>query len=369
MRTYNQKGVTIPSQIRYVYYFEESLKRRPENKTLLLNKVTFHTLPKVAHVQDINFHVHVGKTLVFTFKDHEDKLKKSEGPKRAHEVKKATKKGKKDDDEEEGEEMAVFDCGSIPVYGDINVEFSEKSSKIFAFWFSSLFVKENRLILKKEELDKAHKDTSHKSYHQGFRIELSFSDLSPDQAHANATAPAVVASDHSADTPAAASSSLSAADSSSLSSSSSSPVVSPSDSNGLKRVVESEDLDKPTTPAELPGIPGTPLSSLSNGEWVLNKDLHEDDGKVDAGDPNDLSETLINLLLHACKPAMRGGVVIDTHTHIVRNSPQFREFQSLVPKLAHVALAGLSATSSLAFWLNVHNMLALHARILLAADY
>jgi phosphatidylinositol-3,4,5-trisphosphate 3-phosphatase/dual-specificity protein phosphatase PTEN len=180
MRTYNQKGVTIPSQIRYVHYFEESLQSPPENKTLLLNKVIFHTLPKVAHVADTNFHVHMGKTLVFTYKDHEEKQKKLEGAK----DKKISKKTKNDEEEE-----FIFDCGSVPVFGDIYMEFSEKSSKLFAFWFSSLFVKNNRLVLKKEELDKAHKDTSHKSYHADFSVELVFSELSPDQAQAHAATP------------------------------------------------------------------------------------------------------------------------------------------------------------------------------------
>jgi hypothetical protein len=98
---------------------------------------------------------------------------------------------------------------------------------------------------------------------------------------------------------------------------------------------------------------------------VLNKPLSED-GEEAVGDPNELAEKLVTLLLQACKPAIRGGIVIDTHTHIVRSSPQFRAFQSLVPRLANVSLAGLSANASLAFWLNVHNTLAVHARILLA---
>jgi len=64
---------------------------------------------------------------------------------------------------------------------------------MFAFWFSSSFVKGNRLVLKKEELDKAHKDTSHKSYHANFRVELVFNDMSasPDQAQAQNVAAAI----------------------------------------------------------------------------------------------------------------------------------------------------------------------------------
>jgi len=182
MRTYNQKGVTIPSQIRYVHYFADSLHNPPgESKTLLLNKVIFHTLPKVAHISDISFSVNVGKTTVFNYKDHDEKGKREETVKKASK----SKKGKKDGEEEE-EDTATFECGIIPVFGDIKLEFTDKGSKLFAFWFCSLFVKDNRLILKKEELDKAHKDTSHKSFHANFRVELSFSEMSPspDQAQA-----------------------------------------------------------------------------------------------------------------------------------------------------------------------------------------
>jgi len=190
MRTYNQKGVTIPSQIRYVHYFAESLQTHYEPKTVLLNKIIFHTLPKVVHLGDINFTVYVGKTHVFTFKDYEEKSKKEDGLKKEKKSKKNKKgdSGDKSDDEDE-EEIASFDCGNTPLCGDIRVEFTEKGSKLFAFWFSSNFVKDNRLILRKEELDKAHKDTSHKNFHANFRVELVFGDMNiPDQAHRDGVA-------------------------------------------------------------------------------------------------------------------------------------------------------------------------------------
>jgi len=212
MRTYNQKGVTIPSQIRYVHYFEESLKAPADTKTLLLNKITFYTAPKTAHVPDINFHVHLGKTLVFTYKDYEEK----QGIKREKRIKK----------KEEDEETVVFECSNIPIHGDVKVEFSEKSSKLFAFWFCTAFVQENRVLLKKEELDKAHKDSSHKLYHQNFRVELVFTDMSPDQAQSQSSA-------NGTQVPVNISNS-SSADASSLSSTSStSPTSSPPDINGL----------------------------------------------------------------------------------------------------------------------------------------
>jgi len=193
MRTYNQKGVTIPSQIRYVHYFEESLQNPPETKTLLLNKIIFHTLPKVVHLSDVNFAVSVGKTTVFTYKEHEEKARDKGSLKDTKELKKPKKKSDKAEEEEE-EETAVFECGNVPLCGDIKVEFTEKGNKMFAFWFSSSFVKNNRLVLRKEELDKAHKDTSHKNYHANFRVELVFNDMSagaPDQAQAQNVAAGV----------------------------------------------------------------------------------------------------------------------------------------------------------------------------------
>jgi len=190
MRTYNQKGVTIPSQIRYVHYFAESLEHTYETKTVLLHKILFHTLPKVVHLGDVNFTVYVGKTHVFTFKEYEEKSKKEDVKKEKKSKKTKKDSGDKSDDEED-EELATFECGNIPLCGDIRVEFTEKGSKVFAFWFCSNFVKDNRLLLRKEELDKAHKDTSHKNFQANFRVELVFSDINlpaPDQAHRDTAA-------------------------------------------------------------------------------------------------------------------------------------------------------------------------------------
>jgi len=237
MRTYNQKGVTIPSQIRYVYYFADSLQNPPESKTLLLNRIVFHTLPKLAHIPDISFNVNVGKTTVFNYKDHEQKSSTVKNEKKI-------KKGKKEGEEEEEEDTATFEIGSLPLCGDIKLEFAEKGSKLFTFWFCSSFVKDNRLVLKKEELDKAHKDTGHKAYHANFRIELVFSDLSPSPDQAQAQAQVVSA------VPAAISDISASTDASSSLSSSSSPTPSPPESNGLAEAAEKEGTTTTTPTTE-----------------------------------------------------------------------------------------------------------------------
>lgn len=182
MRTYNKKGVTIPSQIRYVHYFEETVHRPGPlpTKTLLLNRIVLHSPPKIS-ANDINFVVHVGKTCVFSNKHHDDKgsLKEEKKEDKDKKEKKDKKKKGKGEDTDDGsraeaqEKEITYDCPGIPLCGDIKINF-----KIFAFWFNTSFVKECRLVLHKEELDKAHKDKNHQKYPENFRVELLFTDMS-----------------------------------------------------------------------------------------------------------------------------------------------------------------------------------------------
>ena len=47
--TKKKKGVTIPSQIRYIYYYEHFLKHgMPPIRTLLLKQIILHGIPKVS---------------------------------------------------------------------------------------------------------------------------------------------------------------------------------------------------------------------------------------------------------------------------------------------------------------------------------
>jgi phosphatidylinositol-3,4,5-trisphosphate 3-phosphatase/dual-specificity protein phosphatase PTEN len=230
MRTSNKKGVTIPSQIRYVYYFHESLAlENPavESKLLLLNRIVLHTLPRAGHVSDLTFTVDVGKTQVFTYKEFVEKMKLKDEPKVVKvdgKKKKKDKKDKKKDKEnkenkenkeqaaedkdkekdkgkeeaseaegaangkEDGEAIAssstedstaTFECGGIPVVGDVRVDFDRQGARVFQFWFNTAFVKDLRLVIPKSGLDKAHKDKHHKLYDENFRVELVFTEMAP----------------------------------------------------------------------------------------------------------------------------------------------------------------------------------------------
>eukprot|EP01119_Soliformovum_irregulare_P009597 TRINITY_DN2306_c0_g1_i2.p1 TRINITY_DN2306_c0_g1~~TRINITY_DN2306_c0_g1_i2.p1 ORF type:complete len:682 (+),score=198.86 TRINITY_DN2306_c0_g1_i2:262-2046(+) len=188
MRTHNQKGVTIPSQIRYVRYFADTSTQiegkavlvNPEPRPLLLTSFELVTIPKAAHFNDIRFSVYVLKTLVYTHKD----------PPRLKNAKKKKSKTKTEfkDDTDDGLETLVFEIPNVPIMGDIRVEFFA-SEKLFSFWFNTYFTtlspntSENgapmyTVELAKEELDKAHKDKTHKSYSAEFKVVGNFLGLS-----------------------------------------------------------------------------------------------------------------------------------------------------------------------------------------------
>ena len=219
MRTENKKGVTIPSQIRYVRYFHQSLSTPFALRPLLLQRLVFHTLPKTGGggVADVNFTVHVGKTLVFTYKQFVEMYKLKDEPKvrrvgEGKKRKKNKKEAKRDavhilDDKEEDtedsgewsgrdmhqssrenagnadgdvEDLAVFECGGVPVCGDVRVDFERQGTRIFAFWFNTFFVKGSSLSINKWGLDKGHKDKHHKLYDESFRVEGVFTELTQD---------------------------------------------------------------------------------------------------------------------------------------------------------------------------------------------
>jgi hypothetical protein len=206
----------------------------------------------------VNFTVHVGKTLVFTYKQFVEMNKLKDEPKIRRESKKkkrnkrreALESSREEDTEDsaersgrehrsatrenvsftEGEgvleDLAVFECGGVPVCGDVKIDFERQGSRIFMFWFNTCFVKgtkvkkENKhqknhipiqikkrrkrqgrsdppffsfsflilsfsklelnLVIYKKGLDKGHKDKHHKLYEEAFRVEAVFTELSED---------------------------------------------------------------------------------------------------------------------------------------------------------------------------------------------
>lgn len=142
-RTYNQKGVTIPSQRRWVHYYERYVSLRdgglfmPPSCPLIINKIYLSASAPQFH----SFNV----TCKFIDKRYTSKKLKAK-------FKKRQKDG-----------GCVLNCGkSMVVLKDVRVEFCTyrlgMKSRVFSLWFSTDFIENDRLKLRKCEIDKVNKD-------------------------------------------------------------------------------------------------------------------------------------------------------------------------------------------------------------------
>ncbi|KAK6171573.1 hypothetical protein SNE40_019730 [Patella caerulea] len=178
-RTRDHKGVTIPSQRRYVKYYEILVKKNLQYKptSLLLCGIKFETIPMFN-----------GATCTPFFEIYHSQVKVFSSP-----VYEGVKKG------ESSFYMPVTQ--PVPLCNDIMIEFVNKTKmmkkeKMFHFWFNTFFVREHEeiqkngsssddgsrhyyltLTLPKMELDRANKDKSHKLFSPNFRIKVYFSHM------------------------------------------------------------------------------------------------------------------------------------------------------------------------------------------------
>ena len=166
LRVGNIKGVTVPSQIRYVHYFETILKNKIPHplvfKKIIIRKIKMFTIPRVGKKFQPNF----------TIQNNEKTFKYSD-------VNKRKENYSTSDFDLEFIEFPM--AGGFTASGDVRVEFFQtqflnlKNDKLFKFWFNTNFLPENGIFeLKKENMDKACKDFGCKTYKKDFRIVLEF---------------------------------------------------------------------------------------------------------------------------------------------------------------------------------------------------
>eukprot|EP00808_Paulinella_micropora_P000959 g62816.t1 len=192
-RTKNQKGVTIPSQIRYVHYYEIFLQKRRAAgsdalldelvplKWLSLDKIRLHGIPKMLESEEVQ--------MWFTI-ECEDK-----GSVVTVDSKKAVECVRFDDP---ATNALVFNTrGKLPtLFEDVRVTFYRStkmgSKKMFVCWFNTRFLAldekidnqtlssgQCRLVLPKNQIDKALKDKKHKLYSADMSLEFLFKHESP----------------------------------------------------------------------------------------------------------------------------------------------------------------------------------------------
>ncbi|XP_076452730.1 phosphatidylinositol 3,4,5-trisphosphate 3-phosphatase and dual-specificity protein phosphatase PTEN-like [Babylonia areolata] len=178
-RTRDEKGVTIPSQRRYVLYYGDLLKYNVAYKPvgLLLKGIKFETIPMFNSNNSCTpfFEVHQLKVKVYSSPVY-DSISK-------------------------GESFYYMDVQNpVPLCGDIKIEFFNKTlmtkkEKMFHLWFNTFFVGETAdpssiprngagclrgpettlvLTLPKMELDRANKDKTHKLFSPNFKVKVFF---------------------------------------------------------------------------------------------------------------------------------------------------------------------------------------------------
>ena len=166
MRVGTVKGVTVPSQIRYVHYFESILKNKIPHpitfKTITIRNIIMYTIPKFGKKKFV---------INFTIENNDKIIKYSDINKK-----------------KESYTITNYDLPFInfpmsvfghTVSGDVKFTFFQvqllKNEKIFKFWFNTNFLPANGVYeIKKEAIDKACKDKKCKIYKEDFKIEIEF---------------------------------------------------------------------------------------------------------------------------------------------------------------------------------------------------
>ena len=166
MRVGTVKGVTVPSQIRYVHYFESILKNKIPHpisfQTISIRNVRMHTIPNLGKKKFVpNFSI-----------ENNDKIIKYSDTNKKKETYTVTNY----DQPFINFPMSVF---GHTVSGDVKFTFFQvqllKNEKMFKFWFNTNFLPANGVYeIKKEAIDKACKDKKCKIYKEDFKIEIEF---------------------------------------------------------------------------------------------------------------------------------------------------------------------------------------------------
>eukprot|EP00004_Rigifila_ramosa_P010200 TRINITY_DN219_c1_g1_i4.p1 TRINITY_DN219_c1_g1~~TRINITY_DN219_c1_g1_i4.p1 ORF type:complete len:911 (+),score=157.61 TRINITY_DN219_c1_g1_i4:404-2734(+) len=154
-RTHNGKGVTIPSQRRYVQYYEQQLLSPPPDQVLVLEKLKIMPLP--------DFNLGGGCEPVVAVSKRGQRIFLSKPVKGA-----------------KSKSSVEIDCSATVVSKDINIEvFNKQHGKpMFHVWLHCSFIAHNKVVLWKRDIDGASKDEKH--FPANFKIELFFSQVADD---------------------------------------------------------------------------------------------------------------------------------------------------------------------------------------------
>ena len=169
MRTGNGRGVTIPSQIRYVHYFEDIVKKKinptVNPKQIVIRKIKMVSIPGFSRVG-------WSCSPTFTIENGERCYKYFEYIKKRETFNLSM-----------NEVEFHLGVGGFEVGGDVKITFFNvgmigNKDKIFKFWFNTNFLSEfNKFELTKVEIDKACQDSACKNFKDDFKIIVTYFEL------------------------------------------------------------------------------------------------------------------------------------------------------------------------------------------------
>ena len=167
MRVGDGRGVTIPSQIRYVNYFAEILDKKIDlsanPKTIIIRKIKLSNAPGFSRVgwsSSLTFSIDNGEKNSYKYYEY---IKKRETFNLSM-----------------GEIEFHLGVKGFEANGDVkftfyNVGMIGSRDKIFKFWIHTQFLPEgNKFCLKQSQIDKACKDTGNKNFKEDFKVEVYF---------------------------------------------------------------------------------------------------------------------------------------------------------------------------------------------------
>jgi phosphatidylinositol-3,4,5-trisphosphate 3-phosphatase and dual-specificity protein phosphatase PTEN len=166
VRTADGKGITIPSQKRYVHYFERMLRDYDSSKPLplcpelILCRLEVLGIPRVDRDGcEVYMEVYRDRELIYTSKGMSDMKRYVHGV----------------------DKSIVFKNVSLVVSGDVKIIIYCQGTHSCHFWFNTLFLESGEsdvgpcdycIHLPKEEIDKACKDSKCKVFDEDFAIRF-----------------------------------------------------------------------------------------------------------------------------------------------------------------------------------------------------